>query len=110
MGHVSRGALLAVALAAFASPGQRPSEDEPYPLTVEVGKSVAVCSLGAILCPANNAFCEDPSVAAAAIDAAQGLLFKGVKPGVTTCSAASGSGLGFRRVFRVTVTAATKGA
>jgi len=95
---------MAVALAAFASAGQRASTDEPYPLTIEVGGSVAVCYLGAIICPANNAICEDPSVATGSIDEIHGLVFKGVKPGVTLCSAASGSGFGYRRLFRVTVT------
>jgi hypothetical protein len=94
---------MAVALAAFASAGQRVSEDEPYPLKIVVGESVAACYLGAILCPANSPFCDDPSIATASVDETHGLVFKAVKPGVTLCSAASGSGLGYRRLFRVTV-------
>ncbi|HTO99662.1 MAG TPA: hypothetical protein VMK66_21580 [Myxococcales bacterium] len=93
----------AVVLAAFAAKAQT-ADTEPYPLKLRVGGSVAVCKTGAILCPANNPACDDTSVVTASIDEAQGLVFKGLKPGTTLCSAAVGSGLGQRRVFRVTVT------
>jgi hypothetical protein len=33
----------------------------------------------------------------------EGLLFKGLKPGTTICSAGSGAGKGLRSVYRVTV-------
>jgi hypothetical protein len=98
-----RAAFLAVALGAFATPGQRPSADEPYPLRIEVGESVAICYLGELVCPAVDPICDDPSIATAGGDENNGLLFKGVKPGVTLCSVASGAGLGHRRLFRVTV-------
>jgi hypothetical protein len=94
---------MAVALAAFASAGQMPSEDEPYPLRIEVGGAVAICYLGAIMCPAGAPICDDPSVATASFDEKNGVVFEGVKPGVTLCSAASAYGFGGRRLFRVTV-------
>ena len=93
----SRGLLaLVVAGAAAAS-------DAPYPLTVKVGESAPVCKTGTIICPASEPICDDTSVATAA-STPDGLAFKGVKPGTTLCSAASASGGGFRRVYRVTVT------
>src|SRR3954453_13741533 len=97
-------ALMAVALAAFASAGQRPSDDEPYPLTIEVGASVAICYLGAIICPAGAPICDDPSVAIGSYNEIHGIVFEGVKAGVTLCSVSSGGGLGQRRLFRITVT------
>jgi hypothetical protein len=96
--------LAAIAFAALASAAQQSAEGEPYPLKLTVGGSVAVCKTGAIMCPANNPTCDDTSVVTATIDPSDGLVFKGLKPGTTLCSAATGSGLGQRRVFRVTVT------
>jgi hypothetical protein len=101
MRRATSAALAAVALAVHASGA---SGDEPYPLQMKVGGSVAVCKTGAMICPANNPTCDDTSVVTASIDESQGLVFKGLKPGTTLCSAATGSGLGLRRVFRVTVT------
>ena len=96
--------LAAMALAAFTSAAGQSSEGEPYPLKMKVGGSVAVCKTGAMTCPANSPTCDDTSVVTASIDESQGLVFKGLKPGTTLCSAATASGLGPRRVFRVTVT------
>ncbi len=75
----------------------------PVPLTVQVGKAVAICATGTIQCPAGNPICDDTSVATAENSDA-GLVFRGVAPGTTLCSAASGGGIGLRRVYRVTVT------
>jgi hypothetical protein len=100
----TRAALLLVALATFASAGQQPSEDEPYPLTIEVGATVAICYLGVINCPAGAPICDDPSVAIASYNETHGIVFEGVKAGVTLCSVSSAAGFGHRRLFRVTVT------
>lgn len=78
--------------------------DRPFPLTVTVGESVAVCATGTLVCPAGAAACDDPSVARPESDAERGLAFKGLKPGTTLCGASGASGQGARRVFRVTVT------
>ena len=92
------------AAAALALAGAlRARADEPYPLTVKVGEAVDVCRTGTITCPAGAAICDDLAVAAPEIDKG-GLVFKGVAPGTTLCSAGSGAGQGYRRVYRVTVT------
>ncbi len=73
-----------------------------FPLELRVGKSVAICKTGTILCPASNPICDDTSVVG--IDTgADGLVFKGLKPGTTLCSAGSAGGAGLRSVYRVTV-------
>jgi hypothetical protein len=77
--------------------------DAPFPLSVGVGKSVDLCSTGTIQCPAVAPICDDTSVVGAEVTQA-GLVFKGLKPGSTLCSAASASGAGPRRVYRVEVT------
>jgi hypothetical protein len=70
---------------------------------VKVGKSIALCKTGTITCPAASPICDDLSVIEATFTA-EGLVFKGLKEGKTLCSAASSTGLGSRRVYRVTVT------
>jgi hypothetical protein len=78
------------------------ADDKPFPLSVHVGESVAICATGTIQCPAAAPICDDTSVATAENTDA-GLVFKGVKPGSTLCSAASASGAGHRRVYQITV-------
>jgi len=77
--------------------------DEPAPLSLKVGGKIAICATGTIECPASAPICDDTSIASAE-NGPDGLVFKGLKPGTTLCSAASSSGGGFRRVYRVTVT------
>jgi hypothetical protein len=84
-------------LAADSDPG-------PYPLEIKVGKTVAICKTGTIQCPASAATCDDTSIASVDSSETDGLLFKGLKPGTTTCSAAATSGFGARRVYKVIVT------
>ena len=93
------------ALVALAAHGQQPSApaDKPYAIQLLVGESVDICETGTIACPANNPICDDTSIVGAEIKSPQGLVFKGLKPGTTLCSAAGGSGFGLRRVYRVTV-------
>jgi hypothetical protein len=76
--------------------------DAPFPLSMRVGQSVAICTTGTIQCPAVAPICDDTSVVGAEVTDA-GLTFKGLKPGSTLCSAASGSGAGPRRVYKVVV-------
>jgi hypothetical protein len=89
------GLLLASLLLAAA-------EDQPYPLALQVGKTIAVCKTGTIACPAGSPICDDTSVVDAQFTD-EGLVFKGLKPGKTLCSAANNEGLGLRRVYVVTV-------
>jgi len=94
-----------VALISLAAPAQQQAQpaDKPYAIQLRVGESVDICKTGTIACPANNPICDDTSIVGAEIRGAQGLVFKGLKPGTTLCSAAAGSGFGLRRVYRVTV-------
>ncbi len=78
---------------------------DALPLPLQVGKSVALCSTGTIQCPAGNAICDDTSIVAVESSDA-GLVLRGLKPGTTLCSAASGGGAGQRTVWRVTVSRA----
>jgi hypothetical protein len=78
------------------------ADDQPYPLAIRVGKSIAICKTGTITCPAGSPICDDTSVVDASVTE-EGLVFKGLKPGSTLCSAANAQGAGLRRVYRVTV-------
>jgi hypothetical protein len=93
---------LLLALVALAASAAEPSA-EPFPISIKAGKSIALCKTDSIICPAASPICDDTSVVDATFTA-EGLVFKGVKAGTTLCSAASDSGLGSRRVYRVTVT------
>jgi hypothetical protein len=95
--------LLALAFPAAARSGD-PRKDEAYPLQVKVGDAVAICETQTILCPAGAAVCDDPAIARPDGDA-RGVLFRGVSPGTTLCSAGSSSGQVWRVVYRVTVVA-----
>jgi hypothetical protein len=90
--------VLALAAAGLARADEAP-RDEPDRLEVRAGESVAMC--GRVACPAVGT-CDDPRVATPDGSPA-GLVIRGVAPGTTLCSAASASGAGPRRVFRVTV-------
>jgi hypothetical protein len=76
--------------------------DAPLELTLQVGKALDVCATGTILCPASNARCDDPRVVVGEMTEA-GLVFRGLMPGTTLCSAASLNAQGLRRVYRITV-------
>ncbi|ACL63901.1 conserved hypothetical protein [Anaeromyxobacter dehalogenans 2CP-1] len=96
------------ALALAAAPAVRaqgePAADAPFPLTLDVGEVKPLCPTGTVQCPPRAILCDDPKVAVGA-DSPEGGALRGVGPGTTTCSAAGGSPLGARRVYRVTVVA-----
>jgi hypothetical protein len=94
-------AMLALALAA-AAPARGAEADEPLRIELAPGEVLPICRTGTILCPAKDAICDDLSVATA-VSTAEGLALKGLKPGTTLCSAASASGSGVRRVYRIVV-------
>jgi hypothetical protein len=105
MGIVQRcAAVLLAILASFAGQAEDggPPSSAPYPLVVKVGESTAICKTGTILCPAAAAICDDTSIAVGET-MGQGLVFRGVKPGTTLCSALASSGQGMRTVYGVTV-------
>ncbi len=94
---------VAAPLAAVAADELKPTVvDSPYPLVIKVGESLALCKTGTILCPAVVPICDDGTLIEFDLNA-DGLVFRGVKAGETLCSAASASGQGLRRVYRVTV-------
>ncbi len=79
-----------------------PPSSAPYPLVVKAGESAAICKTGTILCPAAAAICDNTSIAVGET-MGQGLVFSGVKPGTTLCTAQVSSGQGMRTEYRVTV-------
>ena len=98
-----RGLLAAIALVFGALVVTAPAtkaQDEPFPIELRVGETFEVCASGEIICPARTPICDDLAVVIP-VDVPGGLGFRGVGPGTTLCSAASGGGL--RRVFRITV-------
>lgn len=96
--------LVAALLGALPAVGLAAPPDEPYPLTLQVGEEIALSKTGTIEGQAGAPICDDLKVATA-VAGADGLAIKGVGPGKTLCSVASGSGMGLRRVYRITVIA-----
>ena len=94
--------VVTIAFVAAMAQAAGSAADEAYPLRLEVGESVALCSTGTLLCPARDTRCDDASIVVAGADE-RGPVLKGVTPGTTLCSAGSASGGGSRRVYRVTV-------
>ena len=96
------GLAVALPIGAARAQGGGPDPDAPYPIELKLGDSIELCSTGAVICPASGVICDDTSIVAV-VGSAGGLTLEGVKPGTTLCSAASSSGMGVRRLFRVTV-------
>ncbi len=99
MSRAGRCATFAAALALAAAAGA----DDATPVAVEAGKSVNLCTAGLAACPAATFLCDDPKVARIE-NGPEGPELKAISPGATLCSVL-GSGRGFRRLLRVTVTA-----
>jgi hypothetical protein len=78
-----------------------PVVDDALPLRLTVGEVLAICETGTVICPA-AVRCDDTSIVQIGADG-RGALLTAVKPGSTVCSAGSASGLGMRRVYRLTV-------
>ena len=83
-----------------------PKRDEPYPVELQVGEIFKVCLSGEVVCPVRAPICDDLKIVDV-VDTPDGLGFLGKSPGTTLCSVMGGTsmggGLGFRRVFRITV-------
>ena len=74
------------------------------PLSLKVGEVWPVCQRSTIICPAHTPICDNPLVAVGEFDPHLGLVWRGVGPGTTLCSAsAHGAPGSLRTVFRVTV-------
>jgi hypothetical protein len=100
-----RRALAAAVIALFTL--GRARGDEPTPVAVAAGTALKLCKAGLARCPVSASLCDDPKVAIVE-NGPDGAELRGVAPGETTCSVL-GSGTAFRRVLRVTVTAAPRG-
>jgi hypothetical protein len=98
---VTRPLALAALLALAAAPSAVAGEDV-VPLEVEVGRSVALCKTGTIVCPAGPAFCEDLTVVEA-VGTDAGVALRGKKPGRTRCSARASGGAGRLWIYEVEV-------
>ena len=101
-------ALRSLALAAvLAAPAVHLADDPapadaPHPLQLKVGDALSLCATGTVTCPAKAVRCDDPKVVVPT-EGPDGAALRGVSPGTTVCSAAGGTVLGTRRVYRVTV-------
>lgn len=102
MNRVTRSIAFAAALAAAAT--GTPLADDGTPVSVEAGKAINLCQSGLAACPASSFLCDDPKIARIE-NGPDGAELKAISPGRTVCSVL-GPGRGFRRVLRVTVTAA----
>jgi len=91
--------LVALAVTPVEAQGP-PAKVEPYPITVDVGETVDICSTGTLACPAYDPICDDISVATMR-RGATGLQILGVSPGKTLCSASSANFV--RVIYAVTV-------
>lgn len=95
--------LAAVALTPAGSRAQ--GRDKPFPVQIEIGATLDVCTTGQVVCPAMYPRCDDPKVAIPVVDHLDGggwrLGLRGVSPGTTLCSVLSQTGA--RQVFSVTV-------
>jgi hypothetical protein len=96
-------ALAAPILAKTATPvaaQNPPPPSKSYPINVDVGQAVAICTTGTIICPARSPICDDTSVVTVR-DGKNGLEIVGVKRGKTLCSVVSATA--FRTIYAVTV-------
>jgi uncharacterized membrane protein len=91
---------LALFILLLLSAGSVPAAGQEYAIEMKPGQVFEVCKSGLIACPVIISLCDDPGVVTT-VDTPSGLGFKAVSPGTTLCSA--GSGVGPRRLFRITV-------
>ena len=83
----------------------RSQDSRPYPVDLKVGELFVVRKNVEMVKPVTSPICDDLKVVDV-VDTPDGLAFKGIAPGKTLCSVASGAireTLGPRRVFAITV-------
>lgn len=111
MRATTKGVLVLLMLTAFCSRAQTaetppPQFPGPYPVDLKVGEIFIVSKSVEIVRPVRYPICDDLKVVNV-VDTPDGLAFKGMAPGKTLCSVASGAtmsgGTGARRVFAITV-------
>lgn len=104
------GVLAAIMLTTLWSPARTadappPQYPGPYPVDLKVGEIFIVSKSVEIVRPVRYPICDDLKVVTV-VDTPDGLAFKGIAPGQTLCSVASGAtmsgGTGARRVFSIT--------
>jgi len=77
-----------------------PAVDKPYPIAVEVGQAVNICTTGTVICPVRFTMCADTSIATIR-EGDKGPEIVGVKSGTTLCYTTSANAVRF--VYAVTV-------
>lgn len=105
------GMLVLILLTTFWNSGQSADPPPtqfpgPYPVDLKIGEPFIISKSIEIVNPVRFPICDDLKVVDV-IDTPDGLAFKGIGPGKTLCSVASGAtmagGVGPRRVFAITV-------
>ena len=105
------GLLVLLMLTIFWNSAQSADPSSPqfpgaYPVELKVGEIFIVSKSIEIVSPVRFPICDDLKVVNV-VDTPDGLAFKGIAPGKTLCSVASGAtmsgGMGPRRVFSITV-------
>ncbi|MCL2102487.1 MAG: hypothetical protein FWH25_00430 [Syntrophorhabdaceae bacterium] len=92
--------LIVGVLPALAAEPVTTDSDGIHNVKLKVGEDFDVCLSGEVVCPASMSICDDLKVVNL-VDLPTGLGFRGVGPGTTLCS--TGSAVGPRRIFRITV-------
>ena len=90
---------------AFSADPPPPQYPGAYPVELKVGEIFVVNKAVGIISPARSPICDDLKIVNV-VDTPDGLAFKGISPGKTLCSVASGTTMGGgigRRVFSITV-------
>ena len=100
------GVLVLIMLTTFWNNAQTadplpPQYPGPYPVELKVGEIFIISKSVEIVSPVRFPICDDIKVVDV-VDTPDGLAFKGIAPGKTLCSVASGVS-GARRVFAITV-------
>src|SRR5262245_52894603 len=102
--RVTLAVVLVGGLSAWAE--EPPATDHPatVPLSLKVSERWAACNRGNLMCPAITPICDDPKIAKGEFDDKVGLVWVGVAPGSTLCSAGSAATKGaLRALYRITV-------
>jgi hypothetical protein len=107
MGFSMKAAIIMItgflALTLFVSnvrAGDTSESSQTYEVELQAGEIFKVCKSGIVVCPVILSLCDDANIVTS-VSTPDGLGFKGVAPGTTLCSV--GTGVGPRRLFRITV-------
>lgn len=106
IGILATAFFLAICGSVRAADNPPPQYPGPYPVDLKVGEIFVVAKSVDIVQPVRSPICDDLKIVEV-VDTPDGLAFKGIAPGKTLCSVASGASMsgigGARRVFEITV-------